>query len=289
MVKRPLGPTALALLVALAFWPGRMKAADATCADCHEQAKTFSANPHGRAKCDVPGDAACVSCHGDGKKHMEEGGDKQYIRGLHGRAGANVCLTCHDVTTEHESFRDGAHGATETVNCLSCHSIHSPAPKAAHLLAKTDPTLCASCHQGQAASLRDKPYKHHLDRGGLGCVSCHDPHGRKGEGMLKLGRGGDGPCVTCHTEKRGPFVFEHVGPTVGGCLSCHTPHGSPNPKQLIRSNVNQLCLECHSQLGGSFLGSRPPATHNQNLARWRNCTTCHTAVHGSNQSQQLLK
>lgn len=295
MVKRPIGLTGLVLLLLGVTWIGRSAlAADApSCGDCHDQSKTFAANPHGRAACELPGDAACASCHGDGKAHMEAGGDKSLIRGLHGAKGSEACLKCHDVTTEHTSFRDGVHGATEAVNCLTCHSIHTPVAKERKLLAKTQTKLCGSCHQGQTGSMESKAYVHHLDRGGFTCATCHDPHGRKGEGMLKLTRQGDLPCLKCHNEKRGPYVFEHVGPTVsampGGCLSCHEPHGSNNPKMLTRSNVTQLCLECHSMMGTSGVGSQPPATHNIQLPRWRNCTTCHVAVHGSNRSPKLLK
>ena len=58
---------------------------------------------------------------------------------------------------------------------------------------------------------------------------------------------------------------------------------------LQRAQVYQLCIECHSNLGHETLGSQPPAFHNLNLARYRNCTTCHVAVHGSNRSPALLK
>lgn len=295
MVKRSIGLTGLVLLVLGVTGIGRTAlAADAaSCGDCHEQSKTFPANPHGRAACDLPGDAACASCHGDGKAHMEAGGDKSLIKGFHGAQDTETCLTCHDVTTEHTSFRDGVHGATETVNCLTCHSVHTPNAKEPNLLAKRQTELCASCHQGPAASLRGKAFVHHLDRGGLSCASCHNPHGRKGEGALKLTRQGEMPCLTCHSEKRGPYVYEHVGPTVagmtGGCLSCHEAHGSNNPKQLTRPRIDLLCLECHSTLAAGALGSQPPATHNVSLPRWRNCTTCHVAVHGSNRSPKLLK
>ena len=295
MVKRSIGLTGLVLLVLGVTGIGRTALAEdaPSCGDCHEQSKTFAANPHGRAACDLPGDAACASCHGDGKAHMEAGGDKSLIKGLHGATGAETCLTCHDVTTEHLSYRDGVHGSTEAVNCLTCHSIHAPYSREPRLLGKRQTDLCASCHPGQASSMKSKAYVHHLDRGGFTCASCHQPHGRKGEGALKLTRQEELPCLTCHNEKRGPFVYEHVGPTVGGmtggCLTCHEPHGSNNPKMLTRSQVHLLCLECHSTLAAGALGSQPPATHNLTLPRWRNCTTCHVAVHGSNRSPVLLK
>jgi Doubled CXXCH motif (Paired_CXXCH_1). len=64
--------------------------------------------------------------------------------------------------------------------------------------------------------MRSKAFVHHLDRGGMTCASCHEPHGRRGEGALKLTRQGEAPCLSCHGEKRGPFVYEHGGPTTAG-------------------------------------------------------------------------
>ena len=72
-------------------------------------------------------------------------------------------------------------------------------------------------------------------------------------------------------------------------MSCHEPHGSPNPKQLKRAAVDTLCRECHSTISKNTLGSQPSADHNMLTARWRSCTTCHVAIHGSNRSPRLLK
>jgi DmsE family decaheme c-type cytochrome len=121
------------------------------------------------------------------------------------------------------------------------------------------------------------------------CASCHDAHGLKKDKGLRLTRYGEIPCLNCHAEKRGPFVFEHVNGVVGTCTTCHENHGSSNNKRLIRSRVHLVCLECHSNLSKSTLGSQPPAFHDISLPRWQNCTTCHVAVHGSNLSPQLFK
>jgi hypothetical protein len=58
---------------------------------------------------------------------------------------------------------------------------------------------------------------------------------------------------------------------------------------LKRARVDQLCLECHSPIAGTTLGSQPPSFHNIRLPRYQNCTVCHTAIHGSNRSPVLLK
>jgi DmsE family decaheme c-type cytochrome len=270
------------------------KAPESLCANCHDQTKTFAGNPHARAFLrQTPAahpDAACTSCHGDGQKHAEEGGDKGLIRGLHGAAGAKFCLTCHDKATDHSSFGAGStHANNATVNCLSCHSIHTPDSKSGKLLAKAPGALCQTCHASQSASIRSKPYTHRLDRGGMTCLDCHNPHGRPGGGSLAMTRAGEPPCLTCHSEKRGPFVYEHVNGIAGNCLSCHQPHGSSNPKMLQWAQVSQLCLSCHSRTNSNTMGSQPPSIHDLTLPRYRNCTTCHVAVHGSNLSPRLLK
>ena len=121
------------------------------------------------------------------------------------------------------------------------------------------------------------------------CLDCHGPHARRGE-PVKMTMQGELPCLNCHAELRGPFVFQHVSGSGGNCLSCHQPHGSNNPNMLLWARVDQLCLACHSQTGGpKTFGSQPPSFHNLTLPRYRNCTTCHVAVHGSNLSPQLLK
>jgi DmsE family decaheme c-type cytochrome len=273
--------------------PETAAAAVPSCSDCHEQAKAFAANPHANGKAKkgeaVP-NAVCESCHGSGTAHMEAGGDKTLIYKPAGRAGADkTCLSCHDKNTDRISRHAGMHANSAAVNCLSCHSIHSSETRAAHLLAKPQPALCATCHATQVASFRNKPYAHRIGRGGMECSSCHEPHGRPARESLRQTAAGQLPCFNCHSDKRGPFVFQHGAVAVGDCVTCHEPHGSSNPKQLKRANVYQLCIECHSPLTSNTLGSQPPSFHNLSSPRYQNCTTCHVAVHGSNRDPQLLK
>ena len=266
------------------------------CADCHgDQVKAFASNPHliaqikGRSRPLDP-EAVCATCHGDGTKHMESGGDASLIHTLKGLAGSQDCVTCHSgQKNPHDSTAMGFHANTAAVNCLSCHSIHKAVSKSTHLLAQEPGKLCATCHLPETASFQNKPYAHRLDRGGMTCLDCHDPHARGGQ-TVKMTVQGELPCLSCHADLRGPFVFQHVVGSGGDCLSCHQPHGSNNPNMLLWARVDQLCLSCHSQTGGpKTYGSQPPSFHDLTLPRYRNCTTCHVAVHGSNLSPQLLK
>ncbi|HSP33740.1 MAG TPA: DmsE family decaheme c-type cytochrome, partial [Thermoanaerobaculia bacterium] len=279
--------------------PKPAEEAQPACSDCHDEAKVFITNPHARGSVknnQVPNDV-CSTCHGDGTEHAAAGGDKSKISIPRGRKGTDeTCMMCHDVTTERISRHAGMHANSEAVNCLSCHSIHHPDVRSPHLVAKPQLQLCSTCHT-QTAGFMNKPYTHRLGRGGMQCSSCHEPHGRPSESTRSLtlnntlrntATGVEAPCLGCHADKRGPFVFSHGGNQVGDCTNCHEPHGSSNPKMLRRATVWQLCVECHSPITNT-LGSQPPSFHNLNDPRYRNCTTCHVAVHGSNRDPQLLR
>jgi len=293
-----------ALLLSLTLSPGlRAQAQEQqqlpSCTDCHDEAKLFATNPHARGGVTkgVVSNDVCTPCHGDGTVHMQSGGDKTKISKPVGRAGSDeVCLLCHETSTNRISRKGGMHANSATVNCLTCHSMHHPDPRSPHLVAKPQLVLCGTCHT-QSASFRNKPYAHRLDRGGMECSSCHEPHGRPSVSAhsmamldpLRTTAAGEAPCLNCHADKRGPWVFPHGANAIGDCTSCHEVHGSVNPKQLKRARVWQLCIECHSPITNDTLGSQPPAFHNLTLARYQNCTTCHVAVHGSNRDPQLLK
>jgi predicted CXXCH cytochrome family protein len=111
------------------------------------------------------------------------------------------------------------------------------------------------------------------------CVACHDPHG--GATRLRADELRTGTCVACHPEKEGPYVFEHEGDRVRGCASCHRPHGSPNARLLTHSRSEDLCASCHP-VPACFHIQAPNSI-------WRKCLNCHTAIHGSNWSHELLR
>lgn len=255
------------------------------CAMCHDEiAATFATTIHGIS---ARGGPSCVTCHGDGTAHMDEGGDPSLISIPAGNAGAKMCLGCHDGIQS--MFSSHSVHTDRGVDCSRCHDIHAKDGGRRALLRDETKKLCASCHQQQANSFR-RPYGHRMDLGGLDCASCHNPHGGFGEQNLKVDRSGDSPCVSCHSEKRGPFAYPHVSGITGDCMSCHVPHGATNPMALTRPRVSQLCLECHSRIvPPDTLGAQTPSSHDLVDPRYQNCTTCHVAIHGSNTSPALLK
>ena len=106
----------------------------------------------------------------------------------------------------------------------------------------------------RAKSLRTS---HHPVREGLmTCASCHNPHdsthAQDDLGELRATR-----CACeCHTEKRGPFLWEHA-PVRENCLNCHDPHGSNHDKLLV-SQQPWLCQRCHAN-------TRHPGTFYSNI------------------------
>jgi DmsE family decaheme c-type cytochrome len=95
---------------------------------------------------------------------------------------------------------------------------------------------------------------------------------------------GDAVCAKCHADKAGPFVYEHVPVKTEGCSSCHTPHGSTNPRFLRVSQVNLLCLQCHS-----FPAQGPAGPGHNQSTKYQACTMCHAAIHGSNASNVFFR
>lgn len=299
MSMRPVVLGGIALLLFLGLSPGHAgatpqeaEAAPAVnCGDCHEQSAKFTGNPHAKHAVHEGqvASAVCESCHGNGAAHAEAGGDTSLIQVPRGVEGANkICLSCHNRMGAHASPLMGVHANGQAVNCLTCHEIHEPAQHQ-KLLTTAQPELCGTCHGEKTASFRNMPYAHRLGRASLACSTCHNPHGRAGEENLRRTNAGEVPCLGCHSDKRGPFVFQHGSVAAGECWTCHEPHGSAHPHQLKRPTVMQVCIECHSPTGSATLGSQPPSFHNLLNPRYQNCTTCHVAVHGSNRSPVLMK
>jgi DmsE family decaheme c-type cytochrome len=261
------------------------------CATCHaEVAKKFSSNPHSRLALMHNGSGAtCESCHGPGRAHVEGGGDVTKIKQLAKMSAKDVdatCLGCH--AGAHPDFERSPH-AKAGVGCTSCHSIHHPEAEES-LLKVAQPKLCYSCHTDVKPAFA-QPFHHRVDEGLIKCSDCHDVHGTFGDKQLKTTADQNAVCTKCHTENAGPFAYEHPVVKTEGCVSCHSPHGSPNARLLVTSNINTLCLQCHSATNtAAFPNAISPLgpTHNQST-QYVSCTSCHTQVHGSNASSVFFK
>ena len=250
----------LAPAPALAQAPAAPANGNAVCNTCHVAYAGHKVNRY---------HSDCAVCHTlTDPKHLTEGGKNVKF------PASDNCMTCH-TSNDHErmNWSFSAHKKAQ-VECRDCHGMHSPKkPKQFNLgLWKTDKqsTVCMDCHQDIAARL-NMPSHHPVKEGALTCVSCHDPHNDK---KLHLVNKND-QCYTCHQAIRGPKVFEHA-PVVEDCMTCHNPHGTPN-RRLLNLSQPMQCLQCHSMA----LTTHPQVNGKQSGVALRNCTSCHSAIHGS--------
>jgi DmsE family decaheme c-type cytochrome len=255
-----------------------------TCATCHqEKADQMVDNPHSKLALQHGGaGASCESCHGPGQAHVDGGGDVTKIRRFDKLTPTEVdktCLGCHANT--HPNFLRSPH-AKAGVSCLSCHSIHKAVPDTT-LLVATQPTLCYSCHTSIKPAFA-MPFHHKVNEGLLSCSDCHNVHGTFQNSNIKVTADQNAICTKCHTETRGPFVYEHAAVKAEGCLACHTPHGSQNARLLNMPNINTLCNQCHSQVAADTVHGM-----NSGSQEILPCISCHTMIHGSNLNQAFLK
>jgi DmsE family decaheme c-type cytochrome len=260
-------------------------AGEETCLTCHEdQKKGYHGSPHARAA-DPRSPAAakgCESCHGPGQAHVDGGGDKTKIKSfkaLSAKDTSETCQTCHN-RSEHADWQGSAHDK-RNVTCTTCHSVHAPKSEKAQLKTETQIETCVQCHKTQVNKVRRSSHMP-VREGKLQCTSCHSPHGSQNVRMLREGNSITESCASCHSEKRGPFLWEHA---VGreNCVTCHDPHGSNNDRMLV-AKAPMLCQRCHNH-------SRHPSTTYDNTALnvtkvnrivGRACVNCHQMVHGSN-------
>ena len=257
---------------------------DDACLECHEDQGSVNKTPHGRAANPRTPKAnqGCESCHGPGQAHVDDDDKGKILRfgdtKEDARVGNETCLSCH--TKGPHALWDGSAHDARNLACSSCHSVHAPKSFENQLKAETQTALCQTCHQQQAAKMRRASHMP-VTEGKMECSSCHNPHGATNVKLLKVGNWLNEACVSCHTEKRGPFLHEHAA-VRDNCSSCHDPHGSPHPRMLI-AKPPMLCQRCHNH-------SRHPATiydqvqlnNRSNRMLSRGCVNCHSAIHGSN-------
>ncbi len=292
------------------------------CLVCHEDmGKAFLKSRHGIIETDKGRGwkgQSCESCHGPGTKHGEAAEAKfilNHVKSTPREADAS-CLSCHKNQATHSGRISGSHAKAQ-VSCVSCHAVHhavndsslpmmrdfsekSPAAVAKLALVSSRATkiteLCSSCHASAWASFQ-RPHTHAVSQGAMSCVDCHNPHGTSrpfGLNTTARTTNSEPGCFKCHADKRGPFAFEHAPVRMEGCSSCHENHGSANPRMLNRAEVSISCLECHSNVPAATnrtgtLGTVATGFHDLRLPAYRNCTTCHTKVHGSHINRDLLR
>jgi len=268
-----------------------------TCVACHEdQNRRFKNTAMGKIMMEhprTPWEAkGCEACHGPGKGHVDAGGGKDTIPIRFGKDSRNTveeknaaCTACH--IKGNRMFWKGSPHEGRGIACVDCHQVKmethlalsaearysSPLTETRGLL-KPQPELCLQCHQMRRAQLQRSSHMPYRE-GKVTCTSCHNPHGSPNPKQLIQATTNEN-CLSCHTERRGPFLWEHP-PVMENCANCHEAHGSSNP-QLLKTRMPRVCDSCH-------VSSRHP-TQPQPLSSIKNfnrgCTNCHSAIHGSN-------
>ncbi|RFC42550.1 MAG: Doubled CXXCH motif (Paired CXXCH 1) [Verrucomicrobia bacterium] len=222
------------------------------------------------------------------------------IPGAH-YVGTKECAQCHTDQTDH--FATASHARLNLADpkvgetgCEACHgpgSVHVAAGggKGSIVNPGKSPEACFACHLDKKAQF-SLPNTHQVLNGKMSCADCHEVH--KGNAIAGTGvdlEGQNATCTKCHTEQKGPFVYEH-GAMREGCVACHNPHGSINAKMLVARDAN-LCLRCHLEAGtpgstGEINANAIRHTtenHNSRLMQgtcWS--AGCHEQPHGSNVS-----
>ncbi|MBD3403490.1 DmsE family decaheme c-type cytochrome [candidate division GN15 bacterium] len=269
------------------------------CAGCHEDiAEAFSQTAHGVYFSTRPAlaDYGCESCHGSGIEHVENPVADNIINPANtDQFGSSMlCQSCHN-DRQFDDWPFSEHHAAG-VNCASCHNSHS-AYTAENALTKDVPELCYDCHAEVRAETR-MPSHHPIAEGKLDCRDCHNPHG--GPARLTQDATGRELCFSCHANIEGPFVYEHA-PVNEDCGLCHKPHGSVANNLLVQ-NEPTLCLNCHAMhFHATVESTEGPFEVPQDRSRdsystedgWKRgmltrCTSCHTAVHGSDMPSQSI-
>ena len=269
--------------------PGQLPAGYAgtdTCVLCHDaESKTMTQSRHGWAK-DPRSPAAtlgCESCHGPGQKHVDDDakGNIKRFKQLKPAEVNETCLSCHNRGT-HAGWDGSAHAA-RNLTCTTCHSVHTPKSTASQLVKPTETQVCATCHRLQVTKTERAVAHMPVREGKMSCSSCHNPHGSiTNVKNLKTGSSVAELCTSCHTEMRGPMLFEHA-PVRENCATCHDPHGSSNDRMLV-VRMPMLCQRCHiaSKHPATLYDKDQITTNKSNRMFGRSCVNCHSNVHGSN-------
>lgn len=282
------------LALATAAWaeappkvPGATYIGSQQCKGCHEEvAKKMEQSLHGKllgtklSKGSLQAQG-CEGCHGPGSKHLEDPANPAFNLRLGGKgkpsplAAADqnaVCLQCH--ARGKQILWHGSQHESRDVTCATCHSVHSPDAPRYQLRKATQSELCSQCHQVKAGQFSRSSHMP-LKEGKLTCSSCHNVHGTASEKLVP-GISVNEMCLTCHADKRGPFLWEHQ-PVIESCLNCHVAHSSNN-QPLLKIKQPRICQTCH-------IASRHPSQpygQGDRKVFSRSCVNCHFAIHGSN-------
>ncbi|RII25759.1 MAG: cytochrome C [Geobacter sp.] len=240
------------------------------CLTCHD--------PHASNKAafllksDVP--ALCIGCHKTDRPN--------FIKShMNYPVAASRCTSCHD---PHGSDRAGIlyNNVHKPVVSRMCNQCHEEATSATPLKTKKSGyELCRGCHSTQVNSMFAKNMVHWPILSKEGCLSCHNPHASKHNGLMK----GDliTTCGRCHHDtirRQEKSQTKHEPIKDGKCVVCHDPHASDNPYMFKKATIIDQCATCHDWQKHSThpLGEKVRDPRNKNVSV--QCLSCHRS-HGT--------
>jgi DmsE family decaheme c-type cytochrome len=263
-------------------------AGSASCAQCHAvQTAQFGATAKGKLFLEHPANAVekrgCEGCHGPSAKHAESGGAELGSMIAFSRKSATpiaqrnaVCLNCHERTAR--MFWKGSSHEARDVACTDCHTVMRTVSERGSLRKESVLETCGTCHQQRKS--QQVRYSHMpLGQGKMECTNCHNPHGSANEKLLVASSVNE-VCYSCHTEKRGPFLWQHA-PVSESCSNCHDAHGSSHEK-MLKVPRPRLCQQCHAATGHPQTPRTPGVAADVPFVLNRQCSNCHINIHGSN-------
>lgn len=260
-------------------------AGDEACGACHAGAHPdYASTIHGRVLKEGShlGELAqrgCEACHGPAQAHVDAGGGKGGDLLSFGAADADsverenaACLQCH--TRGSRTHWTASEHEAGGLACTSCHDVKRNRSVRFQLRGETELDTCRGCHQLETAKMTRNSHMP-VREGAMSCSSCHQTHGAVAESLVRHDTVNDG-CLSCHAEKRGPFLWEHA-PVTENCLSCHDAHGTVH-RAMLKVSQPRLCQSCHV----ATLHPSLPRTSDDHFVLSRSCGQCHVNIHGSN-------
>jgi len=186
-----------------------------------------------------------------------------------------TCLNCHEKTAR--TLWKGSTHESRNVACTDCHTDMHTNTDRGNLKRTTVAATCGNCHTDKKAQIARFSHMP-VGEGKIECSSCHNPHGSPNEKML-IASSANETCFSCHAEKRGPFLWEHM-PVTENCANCHDPHGS-NKEKMLKVARPRLCQQCHPTAHGGTT-ARPSDAPSVRFVYNKACSNCHFNIHGSN-------
>lgn len=240
------------------------------CLNCH--------NPHASTRSAFllknPVPSLCIDCHKTSNPAFARQHQAYPV-------AKSRCTSCHD---PHGSNRGGlfwgnVHRPVANKMCNQCHFEASSTN--ALKVRKTGYELCRGCHNSMLNDTFGKTRVHWPLLGKEGCLTCHNPHSSKWDGLMK--EQVKLVCGACHADsmaRQEKSVAKHKPVEEGKCSSCHSPHSSNNVFLLDNASTIDLCGTCHDwQRHKSHpIGAKIVDPRNRNLSL--DCLSCHRS-HGT--------